>query len=643
MESGEEKEKLHRLEDIKTKLFSKDYKSIQAKRFGILHKDSYDVAPSWSMEENTENMTQKFFMKTSIFKKFFTFSMVFFGLALIFAAYIFFGGGNIVSNDNINISILGNAFTAGGEDLPLQIEIENKNNAALELVDMIVEYPKGALNDFSKDTERIRETIGTIPAGRISSNNVKVNLFGEQGSTKPIKVSIEYRLEGSNSIFVKEKDYAVSISSAPINLSVSAPTEISPNQEISFLVKVALNSTRSSSSNILLKSDYPPGFSFTSAVPTPSVGDNLWNLGELAPGAEREIKITGRMVDVEDGEEKSFHFFTGAPDDSDKSVVGVVFNSLAHTILVKKPFIQARLLVNGIYQNEYAASAKTNIQGTIQWVNNLDTKINDVEIRAKITGNALDKRKVAANNGFYDSASDTIIWDKNSYAKFAEINPGDSGDATFSLFPVPIFSSQGILSDPTIKIEISIVGKQPLEGNAINTVNDSDLKTIKIISDLTLANKILYSTGAFTNTGPIPPKAEKETTYTVFWSLSNTANTISNAKVISTLPSFVKFVGTVSPAGEDVKFNPSTREVVWNVGSVARGANITTLPKEVSFQVSINPSLSQIGSIPTLTNDTVLTGHDDFANVDVRVARSSLTTKLLNDQSFYSGSEIVVE
>ena len=642
MMSEEEKEKLHKLEDVKTKLFSKSYKSLQIKRSGIFSRKHYDVPDTWAEDGQKEALAQKIFLKTSLFKKFFIFSLCFFGLAVAFAAYILLSGGNTVSNENINIAVLGNTFTAGGEELPLQIEITNKNAAPLELADLVVEYPKGSGSDSSQETERLRDSLGTIPAGHIRTDNFKVTLFGEQGSIKPIKISLEYRVEGSNAIFIKDKDYPVSISSAPINLSVDAPDTATPNQNITLKVKATLNATRVTP-GLLLKADYPPGFQFKSASPSPSIGNNLWDLGDLSPGADRQIAINGVMVGVEDGEEKTFHFFAGSKSDSDKTVVGVVFNSLGHLVLIKRPFIEARLFVNGVYQNEYASDSKANITGEIQWTNNLPTTLNDVIITAKLSGNALDRRKITTPNGFYNSSNDTIIWDKNSDNGFVQVESGSSSTVSFSVFPLPLFTSGGLIADPTINVDVSISGKQPIEGNAVNSLSDSESKTIKIISDVGLAAKALYYSGAFVNTGPIPAKSEQETTYTVVWSVSNTANNISNVKVSSTLPPLVRFVGPVSPEGEDLKYNPSTKEIVWNIGTVPKGTGITGGDKEVSFQIAFTPSFSQVDTVPTIINDAILTGHDDFANVDVRVNKTSLTTKLSSDPDFPVGGERVVE
>ena len=638
-----DRDKLNRLEELKAKLFSKDFDT------RIEHRDTFsdvrmkDIPDVWEKEENLPNFKENFFLKTSMFKKFFIFSICFFIFAVAYGGYVFFVGSNTVSNENIDIAVLGNTFTAGGEELPLQVNITNKNNSALELTDLLVEYPKSSSGDSAKEMERYRASLGTIPAGGIKNENVKVTLFGEQGSVRQIKISIEYRVEGSNAIFVKDKLYEVNINSTPIDLSVNAPTEISPNQDINLNIGATLNATKSAS-KILLKVDYPLGFVFVSAKPMPSFGNNIWNLGDLSPGALRNISVLGKMTDVFDGEEKTFRIWSGVQSGADKAAIGVVFNSVGHTVLIKKSSIEAKLYINGVYQREYATDSKTTVQGEIRYANNLDTKINDFEIRAKISGNAGNKRTINAPQGFYNSLQDVIIWDKNSQSNFATINPGDSGSVTFSIAPLSLFSSAlGILKEPLINIVVSVVGKQAIDGYSPKDLGSSESKIIRIISDVGFASKMLYYSGPFSNTGPIPPKVEKETTYTVVWNLSNTANNINKATVHSTLPPWVNFVGSISPPTEDLIYNPSTKEIVWNIGSIQSGTGITETGHEVAFQVAFIPSLSQLGSAPVIINDAILTGHDDFAKVDVRVNKTALNTRLSNDPAFPSSGDRVVE
>ncbi len=645
-----DRNKLNRVEELKNKLFSKGYQTKIEHRDTFSHSNRVNVPDVWMNGERVDadafNSSDKFFMKTSLFKKFFRFSLVFFLLTLLYAGYVFFAGGNTVSNDNIDISILGNNFVAGGEELSFVVGITNRNSSALDLVDLVMEYPKSSSisqTDLSAGTERFRESLGTIPPGAVRNENLKVVLFGEQGSVRPIKISLEYRVEGSNAIFVKEKLYEVNINSTPINLTVDAPEVISPNQDITLNVKTTLNATKPAS-NILVKFDYPVGFQFSSATPVPTLGNNVWSLGDLSPGAERDVSITGKMIDVFDGEEKTFRISSGSQSASDKSMIDVVFSSLAHVVAIKKPFIEARFFVNGVYRREYAVDSKGQIQGQIEWTNNLDTKINDVTIVAKISGNAVNRKTINTQQGFYDSAKDTIIWDKNSVGVFNEVNPGDSGSVGFTVSPLSLFSAGGgMLSDPSIKVEVSISGKQLSTGYETQNLDNSVSSIIRIISDIGFNAKALYYSGPFANTGTIPPKIENETTYTITWSVSNTANNISKAVVRSSLSSWVRFVGPISPSDEDLNYNPSTKEIVWNVGNIGKGAGITVADHSVSFQVVLSPSLSQVGTSPVLTRDAVLTGHDNFANVDVRASKTSLNTNLTNDPLFPPAGGTVVE
>ncbi len=642
-----DRNKLNRIEELKSKLFSKTYES-KVEHWSNFMQTKKPTAPdSWGDGKNGDeeffDSKENFFMKTSRFKKFFIFSLVFFLLTIGYASYIFFFSTNTVSNNNIDISILGNAFTPGGEELSLVIGITNKNNSPLELVDLVVEYPKGGAEDLSAETEHFRMSLGSIPAGSVHNENVKIIIFGEQGSVRPIKVSIEYRVPGSNAIFVKEKPYQVTISSTPVNFVVDAPATISPNQNITLNVKSVLNSNKLLS-NVLLKVDYPAGFQFVSATPEPSLGNNVWNMGDIAPGVDRSISITGKMLDVFDGEEKSFRIYSGSPSTTDKSTIGVVYNTFTHTVMVKKPFIEANLVINGLSKIQYSADSKNIIRGRINWSNNLETKVDDLEIRAKISGNAFNKKTVTAEQGTYDSLQNTVVWDKFSQSQFAEINPGDFGSVEFTISPIPLLSAtEGILNDPSINIEVSISGKQLVEGYEPKELTNSESKVIRIISDLGLSTKAFYYSGPFINTGSIPPKVEKETTYTVTWTLSNTSNSISKGEVRAILPTWVRFMGVISPLTENVTYNTSSREMIWNVGRISKGTGIVGSDKTVSFQIGYTPLFSQVNTVPIIINDAILTGHDDFANVDVRVSKPALRTKLDSDSQFPAGGGLVAQ
>jgi NAD(P)H-hydrate repair Nnr-like enzyme with NAD(P)H-hydrate epimerase domain len=328
----------------------------------------------------------------------------------------------------------------------------------LELADLVMQYPSGGASDSASNIENFRESLGTIAPGTVVNENLKPILFGEQGSSRVITISLEYRVAGSNAIFVKNQPYTVTINSTPINLAIDAPTTISPNQAITLNIKATLNSTTAVPTT-LVKVDYPIGFQFVSATPAPSFGNNVWNLGNLAPGAEHDISISGTMTGVFSGDQKTFNVSSGSQSSTDKSAIDVVFNSVQQVIAIQKPFVEADIVINGISGSQFTATSKTPISAQIHYINNLDTTINNLQIQAKISGNAFDPKTVNTAQGFFNSATSTINWDKNYESQLAQVNPGDSGALSFSFTPVSLFSAtSGLLSSPSINIEVDVSG-----------------------------------------------------------------------------------------------------------------------------------------------------------------------------------------
>ena len=170
----------------------------------------------------------------------------------------------------------------------------------------------------------------------------------------------------------------------------------------------------------------------------------------------------------------------------------------------------------------------------------------------------------------------------------------------------------------------------------------SATRIIKIATDARLSSRAIHWSGPFENTGPMPPKAESETTYTVIWTITNTSSKIKDAKVAASLPLYVKWLSQTNPASENISFNSARAEVVWDAGDIEAGAGIEGPPREASFQISFLPSLSHEGQSPVILNESVLSGTDSFTSASVGETRPSLTTTLKTDPDFkYSEDKVV--
>lgn len=617
----------NKIEDIKRNLYDPNDKSIGHQREGILHQVHHKVNEEWQKEEikSADDMNHKFKKPpVSIFKKFFYISIIFFIGALGYAFYRFSNNDVSVSNDKININVIGNAFTKGGDELPLQIEITNNNNANLELSNLVIEYPKGADDNTTDVIHLPKDSIGTIKPGETVLRNIIVKLFGEEKSIRNIKISLEYHPEGSNAIFTKDKFYPVTISLAPMSLNIEAPLSATSNQQISFKVTATLN-TSLPDENPVLQVTYPNNFIFDSAIPSPSLGNSIWNLSSLTATNPVSIEVKGRLIG-QDGEDQVFHAYAGTTSGTDQSVVNIVYSSILQKIAIVKPFLEANILVNGQDKTDYAVPGGESVSVEIAWANNLTTRITDGQIIASLSGNAFDKNSVNSYNGFYDSANNQIIWDKNSISALSEINPGETGNISFTFKPLPLIGLSSI-KNPEISIKVSIRGREPLLGSSYNDINNFTEKTVKVLSDFQIATSASYSAGS------MPPKAETETKYVVNWTLSNSANNISQAQARSTLPIYVNWVGLTQGKNEDVTYNEVTREVTWNIGSVSSNTGIS-LSREASFILSIKPSLSQVGSVPQLMKDVYLTGVDSFSNTALKNSHGPISTLLTDDPNF---------
>ncbi len=642
-----------RIDEIRKRLYIKDDKAVLRRRFGVFHKKDTAAAENWDVstkaaadqsKESKEKEGKKSDILTravhhkSVFKKFFLFSIIIFTGAMLYAAYAFFGGGNSLSTDNIAINVLGNTFTNGGEDLPLQIEVVNNNGVALELADLIIDYPKGSDDANPSNLVRTRTSLGTIAAGKSAREDTKVVLYGEEGSTRNINISLEYRVHDSNAIFTKARTYPVSISSAPIALSVDGPTETNPNQEVELKIKATLNATKPVS-NMAVRVDYPPGFQFTDSDPKPAFSNSIWDLGDMAPGESKVVSLKG-IIYGQDGEEKSFRIYTGMADAGDKSHLAVIYNSYLDTIAIRKPFLETHILVNGSADEVVPVGSGDSVGVEIPWSNNLPTRISDAQIIATISGNAYSADNVTSNIGFFNSNDNTITWDKNTVDDLSSIEPGESGTVGFTFTPLPLENSNHqFLQDPKIVISVSIKGTENDEGNITKEVNGSEQKTVRVTTEFQAAAQALYSTGPFTNTGPIPPHAGQTTTYTILWSLTNTSNRVNNAEVRTTLPTWVEWKGPISPTSANIAYNAASREVVWKVGSVERGAGLSGTSVEAGFQISFTPSTSQVDSVPQLIAETRLSGVDAWTGATLESVKNYLTTRLTNDP-LYGASDL---
>ncbi len=224
------------------------------------------------------------------------------------------------------------------------------------------------------------------------------------------------------------------------------------------------------------------------------------------------------------------------------------------------------------------------------------------------------------------------MWDKSRVEQFNRIQPGRSGELPFEFRLVDDLQNAFVDLSVVMTAKSQDVGV-PLVGEA--------RRTVQLVSPVKFTAISLHAGGPLNNTGPFPPMVEEATTYTITWSITNPSNDLSGVRVSAALPDYVSWSDVVSPPAANIAFNPVGREVLWSPDVVLAGAGFSRAPEEVSFQVVLRPSVSQVGTAPVLVGDALLEGVDTFTNTPVRVSASEVNTAVSNDPGFQIGQSKV--
>ena len=622
-----------KLEKTESRLYDRNSEPELVARHNLndYHKD---IPRKWNVEDSmTKKQTpknKKHLLHSKSFRKLLFVAGMFFVVSFIFALITFFRGGTTVSNNNIDIVVLGNSFVDGGEELLLQVKVANRNRTSLEIADLLIEYSRGA--EGSGDIVRQRVSLGEIGAGDIAEEIVSVVVFGQQGTVRDIDFSLEYRVVRSNAIFVKEYTYPVNIANSPVDVSVEGPSDVVSNQEFNTEILVIQNSTEIVQ-NMIVKASYPSGFNFVSATPKPDFGDDVWLLGDLAPGAERQISVRGK-IRAQNGEERIITIMSGSQDSQDEQEIGVQFTSTPLSISVGAPFVSVNLAQGNEESDEFIVNTNGSTTFSFNYENKLGTSLSNVEITAQFSGSGFDPSRVSVGRGFFNTNNNTIVWNAQNNNDLDSLSPGQKGGLSFSITP------DSDVVNPVINV--SVDASAIIDGSSTQREVVSDIYSgvIRVESDAQVSAEILYNDGPLVNAGPTPPLVGNETTYTVVLAVSSASNQIDNTEVTAELPSYVEWKAQTYPSNENISYNSATREVTWKVGAVQPGFNTQ---RKAYFKIGFTPSVSHVNLAPPIVTQIKLRAEDSFAGTDLFKQIGQLTSSLLRDSGYNPASDRVIQ
>ncbi len=631
-------------------MYSRNAPDVRTRRKLMTRETESNLKTSWEStdkeeppkELKSEYQPKKQHMK--IINKLLIFSAIFCVFAVGVGAFLFFNGGNMISTANIDISVDGPVSISGGDPVTFEVVIRNNNSIDLELVDLTVDFPPGTSDpdNSTKELNNYRKMVGTIPAKSSIRESVSAIIFGEENVQKEMVVGIAFSVKGSTSVFTRKYPHSVLIKSSPINVNVTSFKEVTSGQEFEVKVELKSNSPQVLK-NILLKADYPFGYELLSSS-IPSLSDKqTWKIGDIPPGASKNVTLKGKIMG-ENNESREFKFTVGSASTQNPNVIGTPYMSSQFGLTIEKPFVSLGVAID----NDSGPKAHVGEFGKpqrieIEYFNNLAVAVSNLTITALISGNAYDPSTVQPRDGNFESGKNMITWNARTNSELATVGPGESGTVSFSVVPVDRSGSGAPIVNPKIEYKINVAGRRAQEANVPQNITSAAERESRIVSAVSLSGRIVRTTGPFAsqNTGPIPPKADTATTYTVIWSVDNTANNVTNARVTSSLPPYVKWLGNISPATENISFDEATGIISWNVGNVSTYTLKNSKRREVAFQISFTPNITQVNQSPTLVSRATLQSLDSFTGVTLESEQDFLNTRFSTDPGFREGDQEV--
>lgn len=541
---------------------------------------------------------------------------------------------NNYSKDVLKLEILGPEQASLFEEVEYTVKYKNNSNFRLEEPRLIFEFPEYSLpSDYSSDNPNVvlprrqemgPDELGDIYPGEEKIIKFKARLFGKEGEIKTAKAWLNYEPKNLNARYESATTFSTTIKDIPLTFDFDLSSKIEAARDFKFSLNY-YSSLEYPISNLGIMIGYPLGFEFIESVPR-ALEKTEWDIPVLNKAEGGRIEIRGRLAgEVKD--QKIFSAKIGVWQDNEF----IPLKEITRGVEIVEPHLDIFQTING--KDNYIANPGDILHYEIFFRNISTEPFANLFMVVKLDGKAFDLNSIRTENGKTSSGDNSILWDWRNVSQLSFLGQGDEGKVEFWVN----------LKDWSVN--------NPGERNAVlkNSVLISQTKeefTTKLNSKLAVTQHVAYNDEVFGNSGPVPPKAGEQTTYTITWYFKNYYNDVRNATVRAVLPYNVKLTGKIFPESQSSKFtfDSQSREIVWRVSDgepIEPGTGVINSAPSISFQVALTPDSSQRGKIAQIIGEAITKGEDQWTDTNLESRAHSVDTTLPDDKNVLDHSGIV--
>lgn len=545
--------------------------------------------------------------------------LILLALVIFVGLVVWYWQRNTYSKESLTFEVIAPSQATLGEEIVYIVRWKNNSQARLENVSLFFELPKGSLSE-DEPKGRLTRRLQDIYPGQEQTLQFKARLFGREREVKEARATLSYNPKNLHARFEAETKGITIISFVPLNFELDLPSRTESEQQFSFALNYFSNSEYPLS-DLRIKIEYPQGFDFAQATPQP-IGENEWNIGVLNRTQGGRIAVRGKLQGSLQ-EVKIFRATLGAWKEGDFTLL----REVTKAVEITKPQIQIAQLING--NTPTVVSPGETLHYEVSFKNVSERDLENLFLVAGLEGIAFDTTTIQAPEGGFQQGDNSIVWEAKNIPRLRFLGRGETGKVEF-----------------WVKVRDSIEGFNPADKNLVlrTKILLSDAKEefeVKVNSKLVIEQRAFYQDEVFGNSGPLPPRTNEQTTYTIIWQAKNFFNDVANAKVRSILPAGVELTGKVFPENSPLTFDSQSRELLWTTGDLLAGSGTFTNPTSVAFQISLTPQAGQRGESAPLLSDARIQGDDTWTVQTILSSAPPLTTALLQDSSFSPEQGIV--
>jgi hypothetical protein len=430
--------------------------------------------------------------------------------------------------------------------------------------------------------------------------------YGSPGQSLPVLAQLSYWESGK-----AERTSISSFQQIPIEIS---PLKLEINFEKPFLLETVNqikinyeNQSAQTLSNIAVQLSTPSDFYITGTLPA-RTNNHEWLLGDLKPNATGVITVYGIM---KRGTPPSFSLTGSTVIDHEKY--------LLNKIRVNADTVSTGFVLSHDVSEITSLSPGQEIEVRVHYANNGEQIIKNV----KITLSA---------EGTYLSAGEnlSIVWNKNTDAALAVIQPGEAGMLATKLALALERTSDELKGNNNPSVKITAVAEYSLEQTSARVFRtDSGISNLPIDTLIKIDTATLYHApfGDQLGLGPIPPRTEKTTRLWIALSVKNGHNPVRNARLTATLmPKILWLDKTSVTLGHPLAYVASERKLIWEIGDLPAFAGDFLPAATANFEIELTPTLDDIGQILKLIDYIKVEGEDVFTGTRVRAEGEAATS-----------------